>query len=379
MSIIISKEGTKAIKLDKIPFEKEDFLQDYIHKNPESIPVYEIQEDKRLFVSAREFPTESGSIDALAIDKDGDIYIVETKLYKNSDKRVVLAQALDYGASLWKHYGDFGEFLTLLNDKVQSKFKMTFEEKVKEFFDLEDEQYRNLVESLRLNLREGNIKFVILMDSIDERLKDLILYVNSHSKFDIYAVQLEYYKFDQYEIMVPKIFGVEVTKSVSSSGNGSRRNWDKETFLNDAKEKGEKEYGMNLLSSLLDFTEKNADLLEYGTGKDVGSFTYRFEDNRSKSGFVSIFTVYSSGVIQFRFTNIKKNLGEKYPELYDSKLSKVIAKKSWNKEEVVKEKGFGPTIPLIEAFPKEGLLQSFKSMILEYVAEVKKEGEESQN
>ncbi len=91
MSIIISKEGNQAMRLDKIPFEKEDFLQDYIHNNPESIPVYEIQEDKRLFVSAREFPTESGLIDALAIDKDGDIYIVKTKLYKNSEKRVVLA------------------------------------------------------------------------------------------------------------------------------------------------------------------------------------------------------------------------------------------------------------------------------------------------
>ncbi|MEI7425610.1 MAG: hypothetical protein WCK16_01620 [Candidatus Moraniibacteriota bacterium] len=59
MSIIISKQGQTAQKLDKAEFEKEDYLQNYIHENPESIPVYEIAEDKKLFVVARELSTES--------------------------------------------------------------------------------------------------------------------------------------------------------------------------------------------------------------------------------------------------------------------------------------------------------------------------------
>ena len=98
MSIIISKQGQTAQKLDRAEFEKEDYLQNYIHENPESIPVYEIEADKKLFVVAREFSTESGPIDALAIDKDGDIYVVETKLYKNrinptSGRNIVTARA----------------------------------------------------------------------------------------------------------------------------------------------------------------------------------------------------------------------------------------------------------------------------------------------
>jgi hypothetical protein len=160
MSIIISKNGTKAQKLDRQDFEKEDYLQNYIHNNPESIPVYEIEEDKRLFVVAREFSTESGPIDALAIDKDGDIYVVETKLFKNPDKRTVVAQALDYGASLWKHFGDFSDFLSRLDQEVQAKFKISFKDKVKDFFGLTDEQVDSLIESLKANLNEGNIKFV---------------------------------------------------------------------------------------------------------------------------------------------------------------------------------------------------------------------------
>jgi len=48
MSIIISQDGKKAQKVDKSDFEKEGYLQNYIHENPESIPVYEIEEDKKL-------------------------------------------------------------------------------------------------------------------------------------------------------------------------------------------------------------------------------------------------------------------------------------------------------------------------------------------
>src|SRR3989339_1730841 len=132
MAIIISQDGKNAQKIDKSDFEKEGYLQNYIHENPESIPVYEIEEDKKLFVVAREFPTESGPIDALAIDKDGEIYIVETKLYKNPDKRTVVAQALDYGASLWRHLNDFDGFINTIDEEVHDKFGMGLKERVEQ-------------------------------------------------------------------------------------------------------------------------------------------------------------------------------------------------------------------------------------------------------
>jgi RecB family endonuclease NucS len=46
-------------------------------------------------VVARELQTESGAIDAFAVDENRDLYIVETKLYKNPHKRTVVAQALE--------------------------------------------------------------------------------------------------------------------------------------------------------------------------------------------------------------------------------------------------------------------------------------------
>jgi hypothetical protein len=177
MGIIVSKNGVKAKKVERSDFEKEDKLQQYIHDNPESIPIYDIQENKRLLVTTREFPTRSGLIDAMAVDQDGDIYVVETKLYKNPDKRTVVAQALDYGASLWAHYKNYDDFYNTIEKGIQAKFGISFEEKAKDFFELEDEQFRTMIDYMEKNLHDGVIRFVILMDSMDEKLKDLISYI----------------------------------------------------------------------------------------------------------------------------------------------------------------------------------------------------------
>jgi len=269
MSIIISQDGKNSQKIDKSEFEKEGFLQNYIHENPESIPVYEIEENKKLFVVAREFSTESGPIDALAIDKDGDIYVVETKLYKNPDKRTVVAQALDYGASLWRH-SDYSEFINKINGEINSKFKISFEEKIKDFFNIDTEQVDLILESIKRNLQQGNIKFVILMDAIEERLKDLIVYINQNSQFDIYAVQMEYYKFEKYEIVIPKLFGVEVKKSMSTSGSRVMKAWTPDEFLLDAKNRLTREQYKSV-EKLFNFSTQNSDDIVLGKGQGVAT------------------------------------------------------------------------------------------------------------
>jgi len=296
MAIIISKDGKNAKKIDKAEFGKEGYLQNYIHENPESIPVYEIEEDKKLFVVAREFSTESGPIDALAIDKDGDIYVVETKLYKNPDKRTVVAQALDYGASLWRH-SDYGEFINQINSEINKKFKVSFEEKTKAFFSLDDEQVALILESIKRNLQQGNIKFVILMDAVDDRLKDLIVYVNQNSQFDIYAVQMEYYKFESYEIIIPKLFGVEVKKNMATINVGPRPIWDEPSFVAQVKENLTN--NSEKLISIYNFFKLKADKIKWGTGSINGSFA-PIIDELCKT--ISPFSFYSDGTIIVKFS-----------------------------------------------------------------------------
>ena len=115
MAIIISKDGKDAERIDKSDLAREDYLQEYIHTNPESLPLYEIKEDIRLLIAAREFQAGDGRIDALGIDAAGGIYVIETKLYRNPDKRLVVAQVLDYGAALWTEFANFNDFVRALD------------------------------------------------------------------------------------------------------------------------------------------------------------------------------------------------------------------------------------------------------------------------
>jgi len=181
MAIIISKNGQRAKRVDKSDFEKENYLQKYIYENPESIPLYDIKEDIHLLILSREFSTMSGPIDALGVDKDGEIYLVETKLYKNPDKRLVVAQVLDYGASLWKNYGDFNEFIRSIDNEVNKKFKTNLNQRLKDFFKIEDEEVTNLLENIKKNLDDGKFRFVVLMDKLHSRLKDLIIFINENN------------------------------------------------------------------------------------------------------------------------------------------------------------------------------------------------------
>ncbi|MFH1088434.1 MAG: hypothetical protein V1719_01165 [Patescibacteria group bacterium] len=216
MAIIISKSGKNAQKIDQSRFEQEDALQKYIYENPGVIPLYDIKDNARPIILAREYPTESGPIDAFAIDTDGDIYLIETKLYQNPDKRRVVAQVLDYGASLWKHDTDWEEFTAKIEQEVKKHFNQGLFERLQDELGLDVVGAQQLWDNVRIKLDDSSYKFVVLMDHLDDRLKDLIGYLNQNSKFDIYAVELEYYKFNDLEIVIPKLFGAGTKKQVTS-------------------------------------------------------------------------------------------------------------------------------------------------------------------
>lgn len=217
MAIIISKNGKNAIKVDKSNFGLEDHLQQYIYDNPESIPLYDIKEDIRLLILAREFSTKSGPIDAVGIDKEGEIYLIETKLYKNPDKRIVVAQVLDYGASLWSNYRDFNDFIDQIETHTNKDFNQNLSQRLNDFFGISEEEKKTLLENVRRNLNEGNFKFVVLMDHLHDQLRDLIIFLNNNSEFTVYAVELEYYKHQDFEILIPKLYGAEVKKDLGKA------------------------------------------------------------------------------------------------------------------------------------------------------------------
>jgi hypothetical protein len=297
MAIIVSKGGKDARKIEKSDFEAEDYLQQYVYDNPESIPLYDIKEDIRLLIVCREFPTKSGPIDVLGFDREGDIYCVETKLYKNPDKRLVVAQVLDYGASLWHSYPDFGDFTANIDKYIAKKTGGSLLQRIKEFFGIGDEEAASLLDNVRSNLSNGRFKFVVLMDKLHDQLKDLVVFLNENSRFDIYAVEMEFYRNGEQEILIPKLFGAQVKKEVpGSQTESSRRKWNEASFFEDA-ERVLDSQSVTAVRTLYDFSRKKGASIGWGTGTTRGSYSPRFKEIAQRS----VFSVFSDGTLTLNF------------------------------------------------------------------------------
>ena len=295
MAIVVSKNGGKAKKVEETKFKYEDAMQAYIKSHPEVIPVNEIAEGTEVFIAAREFPTNSGPIDAIGFDRDGNIYIIETKLYKNPDKRIVLGQVLDYGAALWKHGSDFTQFTNVIDDEVKKNFDLTFKEKLISFFSLDETGIENTMTNINTRLNGAQFKFLVVMDHLDDRLKDLISFLNTNSKFDVYAVELEYYKVDDYEIIIPKLYGNEVKKLIGSANQSNRKTWTKDIFFQEASS-SLAAADMTKLRRFYDFAEQHKLSIVFGTGSVNGSFAPRVTGINGTD--FSLFHVMTNGEIE---------------------------------------------------------------------------------
>jgi hypothetical protein len=355
MAIIITKHGKRAKKIDKSRFINEDNLQNFIYENPDSIPLYDIDENIRLLILAREFPTNSGNIDALGIDEKGELYIIETKLYKNPDKRLVVAQVLDYGASLSVSYNDKNDFFQILETKVNQHFSIGLSQKICDFFGYSKEDTVELINTLKSNIINGKFRFVVLMDKLEKRLRDLILFLNRNSRFDVYGVELEFYKCDDFEITIPKLFGAEIKKEINTtSTTGHRKTWNEESFFEEIENNlAPKE--TKVIKNLYEFSKECADRISWGTGIQRGSFSPIVSSICSRS----IFTLFSDGTLQLNYAWINENDKQKeYQKKYMKLLGKIF-------ELPIKNgKAKYPTYPILEWGEK---VENLKEIIIETI------------
>lgn len=300
MSIIISKNGKNAKKIPPTPFQDEGYLQKYINDNPECIPLDEIKEGIEILILAREFETKSGPIDILLTDKEGEIYIVETKLYKNPDKRKVLAQVMDYGAALWKGYSIPEDFISDVDIKTSKARGTSLSSRIRETYKINDEVVLDLVENLKNNLSEGSFKYLILMDKLDDRLKDLILYMNQNSKFDIFAVELEMYLYEDLEIVIPMIFGSDVKKDLHTTTGYTGRYWDEKSFFETLKQKVSDIQTIEIINKIYDIVKKESSKDPFYTKNKLGTFNFILPKGNAS---FSLFHVRTDGNIRFFYLN----------------------------------------------------------------------------
>jgi hypothetical protein len=124
---------------------------------------------------------------------------------------------LDYGAGLWRMYARPADFSAAIETLAQTTFKRPLSEQCQESFELEPDEALQLAETAGANASGGRFRFVVLMDRIDDDLKNLIAYVNANSEFAVLGVELEFYRYDASMIVMPRLYGAETESRSNSS------------------------------------------------------------------------------------------------------------------------------------------------------------------
>lgn len=353
MPIIISKEGRNTRKLERTSFKEELELQKYIENNPESIPIEDVKEGAKVIILAREFPVQAGNIDSIGIDEDGDIYIIETKLYKNTDKRYILAQILEYGAFLYKTYGNGEQFMVKLEECVTNRYELSLRQKLSEFFKLDEDkdEVENIIQAIKDNFDHSIFKFFVVMDVMPEFLREVILFVNESSKFDIFPVELEYYEHDGYQILIPKLFG-KILRKDTGAGMDKGRIWNEKSFFERVEREIRDPQVKGIIDKLYKFTKEYSSLdpwPKWPTKYAVFNF-YAKVGNKN----VCLFQVRHYGTIYFYALNSGK--------------IRMLNDMGFDIPEDAKEKE-----PRLDIFKKQVSLDNFKTVIRDYIAKVKED------
>lgn len=191
-----TSEPLKRIELakrDEGSFD-EAWLQRLIHDHPECLPIGEIEPGFSTPVSVcMELPTRHGPIDNFLATPDGDLILVETKLWRNPEaRRKVIAQALDYASCLFEmRYEDLEE-AALRGDFGDRPHAGRLFDVVVQGESIDEAAF---VDAVNANLRRGRILILVAGDGIRSEAERLVGSLQSHmgSHFTLALVELAAY------------------------------------------------------------------------------------------------------------------------------------------------------------------------------------------
>jgi hypothetical protein len=263
-------------------FSNEDELQKMFNDNPEVIPGKDFGLSD-LMVVGRETTLSAGYIDLLAVTRSGDIVIIEFKNIGNTlGKREVVAQLLDYGASLWKNCSGYDEFDQAIA-RAYFRSKYCTEEKLKkkeslevaavDFYGFEnsgldessdqgdgateEDELRTFKENLERNLQYGSFVYVMVCPRIPETAKHIIEYLSVCAGMRIHGVELEYFKHGDLDIVFPKGITYQSPKRIPAT---SRKSSKRSNMSGDVFEERIRDWGESYWREVEQFMEEFASL-----------------------------------------------------------------------------------------------------------------------
>jgi hypothetical protein len=187
---------------------------------------------------------------------------------------------------------------------------------------------------VRQNLENGSFILVVVVDEINEELKQIIRYINECSKstFSLHALEMNRFQADSIEILVPHLHG-NATKPPPING---KRSWNEETLLKVFAEKNPSGI-VSTFKDLYRWTKETADRIWLGQGKE--KWIIHFSLFKSRTNNRALFSIHRRK-ISFRLrlldgtavtrnirTISRENNGDTYNESHPKKFCKQISQR----------------------------------------------------
>jgi hypothetical protein len=184
-------------------------MQKLVHGAPSVLPIADAEPAFSPLISVcMELPLSSGYLDNLLVTPNGDLVVVECKLWRNIEaRREVVAQVIDYAKALQRLSYD------ALETAIQSARKdRTF--RLYEHVVAASSKYENdldetaFIDAVSRNLRRGRCLLAIVGDGITEGVEGLAEFLQQHAglHFVLLLIQLTVHDFPgQGTLVVPSI------------------------------------------------------------------------------------------------------------------------------------------------------------------------------
>ncbi len=225
--IIVHHDGSQT-QPKRVSFTErslqEGWLQELIRKNPEVLPVAEIEPAFAPPVPVGiEVETSVGPIDNMFLSPQGYLTIVETKLWRNPEaRREVVGQIIDYAkeVSHWT-FDDLENRVRGYNQQYRGSDKGLIDT-LRLAEDVEETEEQFIIDAVSRNLKQGRFLLLIVGDGIRESVEEIVdfLQQNPQLLFTLALVELQVHELDingtQSFLIVPQTLARtrEITRAV---------------------------------------------------------------------------------------------------------------------------------------------------------------------
>jgi hypothetical protein len=374
--IYLIRDDGELVEMTEQEYDSEALLQELLAKYPKLLAGDQMDSDnprRWLFISreAGVPDEEDGSnrwaVDHLFLDQDGIPTLVEVK--RSSDTRIrreVVGQMLDYAANAVVYWP---------LERIQAQFEATAtsegldpEQQLASFLD-DDVDPDEFWQRVKTNLQAWKVRLLFVADKIPPELRRVVEFLNAQmDPAEVLAVEIKQYVGPGRKTLVPRVMGQVAEAGRRNPRQGAR--WDEERFF--ATFGTDKSEEVALAKDLLSFgAEVSGRPIDWGTGKDRGSFTAPLVVNGKR---FSVFSVYTTREFSLNLGWSHEKLGPKGAKLSEAYRSKAKLELGLDFQQRQWERNF--CMGNLSELQADGA-QAFKSLVSDYVSEVRQLADEA--